>query len=179
MVFGLEFGWEVRFRFSLLLSLHTLLSLPKLTSPLSPLLSPAPLAPRYLATAGQDAIVRIYRTLSSDVLPEESTTNLNAGAGQGQNGGNAANVLEETPFRVWEGHKDGVLSLSWSKNGFLLTSSMDKVSCWEPEGRGTTRRVDFVSLSSFLGFLAARADFHLSCSFLRPLDCGIRRGKTA
>ncbi|KAL7417119.1 WD40-repeat-containing domain protein [Mrakia frigida] len=86
---------------------------------------------RYLATAGQDAIVRIYRTLSSDVVPEESVTNISTGAGAGQNGGNAANVVEETPFRVWEGHKDGVLSLSWSKNGFLLTSSMDKtVRLW-------------------------------------------------
>lgn len=84
---------------------------------------------RYLATAGQDAVVRIYRTLSDEVMRkrEEGLEGLGPGLGVGA-GEKGTEVCEETPYRVWEGHKDGVLSLSWSKNGFLLTSSMDKVS---------------------------------------------------
>jgi WD40 repeat protein len=89
---------------------------------------------RYLATAGQDAVVRIYRTLSSEIKRDEGSSASPPTGG----GPSSANVCEETPYRVWQGHKDGVLSLSWSKNGFLLTSSMDKVS-GEDIAQSTTR----------------------------------------
>ena len=78
---------------------------------------------RYLATAGQDSIIRIYQVRNIDGVADE------AAAGPSSGAGDASAVLEEEPCQVWQGHTDGVLSLCWSKNGFLASGSMDKVRC--------------------------------------------------
>ena len=43
----------------------------------------------------------------------------------------SAPVFRSTPIREFEGHTGDILDLSWSKNNFLLSSSMDKtVRLW-------------------------------------------------
>ena len=85
---------------------------------------------KYLAAAGVDGIVRVWAVISSSEdrqkhEKQESTANQ-------ENGEDAhaehlsAPVFQSQPIREYEGHTSTVLDLSWSKNNFLLSSSMDK-----------------------------------------------------
>ncbi|KAG0634338.1 WD40-repeat-containing domain protein [Tuber brumale] len=93
---------------------------------------------RYLAAGGQDRIVRVWQVIGSK---EERETHEKeedaAGAGPGglySSGGGVrlnAPVFLSEPIHEYAGHTADVLDLSWSKNNFLLSSSMDKtVRLW-------------------------------------------------
>ena len=86
---------------------------------------------RYLAAAGQDKKVRVWAVISStedrevheaeeeDKNPEQPCIRLNAP------------VLRTKLMREYQGHTSSILDLSWSKNNFLLSSSMDRtVRLW-------------------------------------------------
>ncbi|KAI5781438.1 WD40-repeat-containing domain protein [Geopyxis carbonaria] len=92
---------------------------------------------RYLAAAGQDMIVRIWQVLSSKDdrethEKEEDAAGSANGANVGDNGVRLnAPVFRSEPIHEYHGHTGDVLDLSWSKNNFLLSSSMDKtVRLW-------------------------------------------------
>ncbi|KAK3296376.1 WD40-repeat-containing domain protein [Chaetomium fimeti] len=84
---------------------------------------------RFLATAGRDHVVRVWAVLST---PEErhayeEDEAVNGGAGERL----SAPVFRDQPVMEFRGHTGEVLDLSWSKNNFLLSSSMDKtVRLW-------------------------------------------------
>lgn len=81
---------------------------------------------RYLATGGQDMVVRIWRVLSSPADRKADAS----GVCQVDSMLNAP-VFCQKPFRQYQGHTADVLDLSWSTNNFLLSSSMDKtVRLW-------------------------------------------------
>lgn len=86
---------------------------------------------KYLAAAGQNKTVRVWQLLSDaeDRKQFEKSEEANMSA-PGQVHLNAP-VFKQEPVRVFEGHEADILSLSWSKNNFLLSSSMDKtVRLW-------------------------------------------------
>ena len=66
----------------------------------------------YLATAGQDRIVRVWTTLK----PPKRRGDV---------------LFESAPFRSYAGHRGDILDLCWSHTDWLLSSSMDKtVRLW-------------------------------------------------
>lgn len=85
---------------------------------------------RFLAAAGQDHSVKVWSVISSpsdrqaheieeeardDQIPIRLT----------------APVFKAQPVQIYEGHTGSVVDLSWSKNDFLLSTSMDKtVRLW-------------------------------------------------
>lgn len=82
----------------------------------------------YLATAGQDHVVLVWRVL---------------GAQNEQEGGNRAEektseqapadfqLLEDRPMRRYADHSSDVVDIAWSKTNFLLSASIDKtVRLW-------------------------------------------------
>eukprot|EP01137_Pigoraptor_chileana_P010776 Opistho-2@4098 len=100
---------------------------------------------RLLATAGQDAVVRVWVAQSATPFFEELRHKFTGDSENGEDEpmsrrtSRAASgapqpefaVFEPFPYRLYVGHTADVLDLSWSKNYFLLTSSMDKtVRLW-------------------------------------------------
>ena len=66
----------------------------------------------YLATAGQDRVIRVWKTLAPSKHRGEQ-------------------LFEPTPMRAYVGHRGDILDLCWSHTNWLLSSSMDKtVRLW-------------------------------------------------
>jgi WD40 repeat protein len=90
---------------------------------------------KYLATAGADMVVRVWSVLTSmddrhQLERQESRENEAHGGGDHAEHLSAP-VFHSKPLREYHGHTATVLDLSWSKNNFLLSSSMDKtVRLW-------------------------------------------------
>lgn len=106
---------------------------------------------KYLASAGRDHVVRIWAVLST---PEERRAHEEDEAANGGTGERlSAPVFREQPVKEFEGHTGEVLDLSWSKNNFLLSSSMDKtVRLWHlsrAECLCTFKHKDFVTKLAF------------------------------
>ncbi|KAL2259133.1 hypothetical protein VTK26DRAFT_7316 [Humicola hyalothermophila] len=102
---------------------------------------------RYLATAGRDHVVRIWAVITT---PEERRAHEEEEAASGAAGERlSAPVFRDQPVKEFRGHTGEVLDLSWSKNNFLLSSSMDKtVRLWHmsrPECLCTFKHKDFVT----------------------------------
>lgn len=95
---------------------------------------------KYLASAGKGNIIKVWKVIASplDKMEHNTTvTGLNpedlehAKLDSETKKTMYASVFQEHPFRVYEGHSHDILSLDWSKNNFLLSSSMDKtVKLW-------------------------------------------------
>ncbi|THV75180.1 WD40 repeat-like protein [Aureobasidium pullulans] len=104
---------------------------------------------RYLAAAGQDKIIRVWEVIRTQEdrksHAEESDIN--------QRPRLSAPVFRQEPIREYEGHTSTILDLSWSKNNFLLSSSMDKnVRLWHvsrDECLCTFKHSDFVTSIAF------------------------------
>jgi WD40 repeat protein len=106
---------------------------------------------KYLAAAGQDHVVRVWSVIST---PNERKTHEHEEDVSDRRGERlSAPVFKSKPVREFEGHTGTVLDLSWSKNNFLLSSSMDKtVRLWHisrQECLCTFKHKDFVTSIAF------------------------------
>jgi WD40 repeat protein len=105
---------------------------------------------RYLAAGGQDRIVRIWAVIST---PEERRAHEMNENESKEATHLEAPVFQQKPFREYIGHQATILDLSWSKNNFLLSSSMDKtVRLWHltrSENLCTFQHSDFVPSIQF------------------------------
>ncbi|GLA12379.1 hypothetical protein AnigIFM62618_007516 [Aspergillus niger] len=103
---------------------------------------------KYMAAAGQDRKVRVWQVVASpeDRSPSEPESDDDAPRLNAQ-------VFKPQPIQVYEGHTGSILDLSWSKNNFLLSSSMDKtVRLWHvsrPECLCCFQHSDFVTSIQF------------------------------
>ncbi|KAH9871453.1 hypothetical protein IAQ61_005632 [Plenodomus lingam] len=104
---------------------------------------------KYLAAGGQDRVVRVWAVLAN---PEERQSH---GGHENEGEGNrlSAPVFQQKAVREYHGHTSTILDLSWSKNNFLLSSSMDKtVRLWHvsrEENLCTFKHSDFVPSIQF------------------------------
>ena len=89
---------------------------------------------QYLAAAGQDKVVRVWAVISSQEERQAFEADEETKGSGGTNGSGTklnAPVFKTKLVREYDGHTSSVLDLSWSKNNFLLSSSMDKtVRLW-------------------------------------------------
>lgn len=124
---------------------------------------------KYLATAGQDAVVNVYvvgnsgkskveeKTLdaalststpsssdSRETADSDSSPSISNGTGTStpvstvdddkEHHPKSHEYLVTSPLRRYHGHTQDVVDLDWSKNGFLLSASMDMtVMLWHPD----------------------------------------------
>ncbi|KAI5962160.1 uncharacterized protein KGF55_003236 [Candida pseudojiufengensis] len=117
---------------------------------------------KYLACAGRDAILRVYKVISSPLARLEYNQNEKNLGGVGGKEVPRSNkrdfvfdpapVFHTTPSE-YKGHTRSILSLAWSKNNFIITGSMDKtVKLWHvdrPNCLQTFQHEDFVTAVEF------------------------------
>lgn len=80
---------------------------------------------RYLAAAGQDKKLRVWEVISS-AEERDQEEKLSEANNEGDGVRLNAPVFKSKLVREYDGHTSSILDLSWSKNNFLLSSSMDK-----------------------------------------------------
>lgn len=104
---------------------------------------------KYLAAAGRDQVVRVWAVISTseERQAHEQDEDFNTSERL------SAPVFQSKPIREFQGHTGDILDLSWSKNNFLLSSSMDKtVRLWHisrEECLCTFKHKDFVTSIAF------------------------------
>ncbi|KAK6204577.1 WD40-repeat-containing domain protein [Scheffersomyces amazonensis] len=114
---------------------------------------------KYLATAGEDSIIRIWKVISSPLgrlefkNSENSNKIINKDHHKSHDIFTAAPVFHQKPFKIFKGHSKSILSLDWSKNNFLVSGSMDRtVKLWHVERDEclkTFQHEDFVTTAKF------------------------------
>lgn len=118
---------------------------------------------KYLATAGTDRVVRVWQVLSNPDEREAANIDIMGGeydafrshrrGRRSRHTSLAGLVFVPYPIREYHGHTGDVLDLSWSKNNFLLSSSMDKtVRLWHlkmTDAIGSFLHPDFVTSIAF------------------------------
>ncbi|WPH01858.1 putative wd repeat-containing protein c3h5.08c [Acrodontium crateriforme] len=112
---------------------------------------------KHLATAGAGMILRIWAVLSSpedrQKLQSQEMSDYDMYRTNSRTEHLSAPVFHKTPVREYEGHTSTILDISWSKNNFILSSSMDKtVRLWHvsrAECLCTFQHTDFVPSIAF------------------------------
>ncbi|KAI9296276.1 WD40 repeat-like protein [Neoconidiobolus thromboides FSU 785] len=105
----------------------------------------------YLAAGGQDGVIRIWGLRLRNNQTEEELDDAKKSRGLGfiEN----FPIFTSSPVRTFVGHQSDVLDLSWSKTGFLLSSSTDKtVRLWHvnrAECLCVYQHMDFVTSVAF------------------------------
>lgn len=114
---------------------------------------------KYLAAAGRDSVIKIWKVISSPLSRMAYRNNekdWNARTKRFRRRDpvfSAAPVFHQDPIRVFQGHTQSILSLDWSKNNFLVSGSMDRtVRLWHvdrAECLQTFHHDDFVTSVKF------------------------------
>ncbi|KAJ5122264.1 hypothetical protein N7526_009201 [Penicillium atrosanguineum] len=108
---------------------------------------------KYLAAAGQDRKVRVWATITTPEEREAAMRETDVFMDDQDIPQLKAPVFGPKPIQIFQGHEGSILDLSWSKNNFILSSSMDKtVRLWHasrPECLCCFQHSDFVTSIQF------------------------------
>lgn len=100
----------------------------------------------FLAVAGEEGIIRIWKLVVDDVLAAMSEDHSYKPI-------KTSGIFIPSPVFELHGHEAVILDLSWSRNGFLLSASMDRTvrlwHCSRNDCLGVFRHPDFVTSVAF------------------------------
>ncbi|RLV87684.1 WD repeat-containing protein [Meyerozyma sp. JA9] len=112
---------------------------------------------RYLASAGRDHVIKIWKVVSSPLAKLENERKVsesvtNRTKSKEKMFANAP-VFHQNPVMEFRGHSNTILSLDWSKNNFLISGGMDRTArLWHVERSEclqTFKHSDFVTTVNF------------------------------
>lgn len=112
---------------------------------------------RYLATAGRDQIIKIWKVVSSPLAKLENERKVSESVTHRTKSKEKmfenAPVFHQNPVMEFRGHSNTILSLDWSKNNFLISGGMDRTArLWHvdrSECLQTFKHSDFVTTVNF------------------------------
>ncbi|XP_057544584.1 uncharacterized WD repeat-containing protein C3H5.08c-like [Amaranthus tricolor] len=114
---------------------------------------------KYLATGGEDGVVRVWHVKSIDSSLQKFLEESTASSRMDQDNKVPIFIpdklfrIEGFPVHEFHGHSADVLDIAWSKSNFLLSSSMDKtVRLWKMgsnESVTTFQHTDYVTCVQF------------------------------
>jgi WD40 repeat protein len=122
---------------------------------------------RYLATAGAEGVIKIWRLIAPGILDSDSTLDRDTFGRRGSGTSasklrssvqlkeppRVAAIFEPEPVQILKGHSGEILDLTWSANDFLLSASMDRtVRLWHysrSEALGIFQHLDYVTSVAF------------------------------
>ncbi|KAG2188263.1 hypothetical protein INT44_001016 [Umbelopsis vinacea] len=123
---------------------------------------------RYLASGGQDCVLRVWQVIGDDAQDSQQTEDETT---KGVPADESVKVFEDSPVHEYEGHQADILDISWSKNNFLLSSSMDKtVRLWHITRKECLCVFQHLDVVTSITFHPRDDRFFLSGS----LDCKLR-----
>ncbi|KAI1435103.1 WD40 repeat-like protein [Xylaria sp. CBS 124048] len=106
---------------------------------------------RFLATGGRDRVLRVWAVIATEEERKAYDDEENGDADKEAR--LSAPAFHSKPVCEFVGHEGDILDLSWSKNNFLLSSSMDKtVRLWHMSRKEclcTFKHKDFVASIAF------------------------------
>lgn len=123
------------------------------------------------------------RTASGSVASEDESAGAGAGAGGGGRGSGrralATVMIDPSPWQIWEAHKGDVVALSWSRNDFLLSASLDKsVRLWHTTQRSCLHCFHHAETVTSVDFHPLLEHFFLSGCFDKKIRVwNIRDGR--
>lgn len=108
-----------------------------------------------------------------------------AGAGSGRGGQDSGRraaatvMIDQNPWQIWEAHKGDVVALSWSRNDFLLSASLDKsVRLWHTTQRNCLHCFHHAETVTSVDFHPLLEHFFLSGCFDKKIRVwNIRDGR--
>ncbi|EPX71635.1 WDR44 family WD repeat protein [Schizosaccharomyces octosporus yFS286] len=125
---------------------------------------------RFLAVGGQDNILRVWQVLDRGQDNVKADPSLDPGKLKSKLDLGAP-VFSSTPVQQYVGHTADILDISWSKNNFLLSSSMDRtVRLWHPLRKDCLCCFEHSDFVTSIAFHPKDDRFFLSGS----LDCKLR-----
>jgi WD40 repeat protein len=122
------------------------------------------LSGRYLAVAGRDRTIKLFKVITTD--DERMVQQMHDSQQVPTSKSYSAPVFLSTPIREFKGHSGEALTLSWSKNDFLLSGSTDKtVRLWHPSQPNCLRVFQHDKTVTSVAFHPIDDRFFLSGSF--------------
>lgn len=119
---------------------------------------------RYLAVAGKDRFIRLFKVLTTD--DERMDQQMHDSQQVSASKSYPAPVFLSIPIKEFKGHSGEILTLSWSKNDFLLSGSTDKtVRLWHPSQLNCLRVFQHNKTVTSVSFHPTDDRFFLSGSF--------------
>ncbi|EPZ32433.1 WD40 repeat-like protein [Rozella allomycis CSF55] len=117
------------------------------------------LSGKYLAVGGKDKVIRVFM-LKSENWDNDSTSSRGFDDSRSVRSASMASlsnmnkqIFHPDCYRIYRGHQSDILDIAWSKNNFILSSSMDKtVRLWHITKRECLcvfQHQDFVPSVSF------------------------------
>ncbi|KAG8673917.1 hypothetical protein FPOAC1_007236 [Fusarium poae] len=122
------------------------------------------LSGRYLAVAGKDRSIKVFKVIATE--EERSAQQRYESQSSLASKSLLAPVFLSQPCREFKGHSAEILTLSWSKNDFLLSGSTDKtVRLWHPSQPTCIRIFQHDRTVTSVAFHPTDDRFFLSGSF--------------
>ncbi|SPJ74499.1 uncharacterized protein FTOL_04230 [Fusarium torulosum] len=122
------------------------------------------LSGRYLAVAGKDRSIKVFKVITTE--EERIAQQIYDSQRLPASKSFSAPVFQSRPYREFKGHSAEILTLSWSKNDFLLSGSTDKtVRLWHPSQPTCLRVFQHDKTVTSVAFHPTDDRFFLSGSF--------------